>query len=89
MCDQNLPGIMESTSLFSSDESVDEILDYSSTLGDKSGPSLSSISQAAQLIRDAYLGFQDAPVQGYYDVCSCVCALVSTLRFWYVCNLNL
>lgn len=52
---------METTNLFSSDKTSN----YSSM--DGSSPS-SHVQKAAQLIRDAYLGFQDAPVEGYYDV---------------------
>ena len=52
---------METTSLFNTDKTST----YSSIDGDSSS---SRVHQAAQLIRDAYLGFQDAPVEGYYDV---------------------
>lgn len=56
---------METTSLFSSDK----MSKYSSTHRDEREmrPRGSRVSQAAMLIRDAYLGFQDAPVEGYYD----------------------
>ena len=37
--------------------------------------------QAAQLIRDAYLGFQDAPVEGYYDVSIELLLLLCALLF--------
>ncbi len=52
---------METTSLFSPDKTSI----YASIDGVSSS---SNVNQAAQLIRDAYLGFQDAPVEGYYDV---------------------
>jgi|SaaInl74LU_5_DNA_1037368.scaffolds.fasta_scaffold118162_1 hypothetical protein len=58
---------METTSLISSDK----MSEYSSTHRDEREmrPRGSRVSQAAMLIRDAYLGFQDAPVsEGYYDV---------------------
>lgn len=58
---------METTSLFTSDK----ISNYdSSTDGDERCPHSSSlpyVGQAAHLIRDAHLGFQDAPVNGYYN----------------------
>ena len=54
---------METTSLFNTDKNKTST--YSSIDGDSSS---SRVNQAAQLIRDAYLGFQDAPVEGYYDV---------------------
>ena len=62
---------METTSLFSSDK----MSKYSSTHRDEREmrPRGSRVSQAAMLIRDAYLGFQDAPVEGYYDVCNRCC----------------
>lgn len=52
---------METTSLFSSDKTSI----YASIDGVSSS---SNVNRAAQLIRDAYLGFQYAPVEGYYDV---------------------
>ena len=66
---------METTSLFSSDDKMSK---YSSTHRDEREmrPRGSRVSQAAMLIRDAYVGFQDAPVEGYYDVCSLLLLLM-------------
>lgn len=58
---------MEATSLFTSDKISNH---YSSTDSDERRPNSSSlhhVGQAAHLIRDAHLGFQDAPIEGYYD----------------------
>ena len=54
---------METTSLFSSEK-------ISNYLSSTDGDERRYVGHAAQLIRDAHIGFQDAPVQGYYDVSS-------------------
>ena len=66
---------METTRLFTTDNDTT----YSSIDEDSSS---SRVHQAAQLIRDAYLGFQDAPVEGYYDV-SLQLLLMLKLRVHY------